>query len=268
LDFWKRNLEALAAMGQKSILLVGNHDMPHDAGLKMHGLAYASDMCTVVATPTTIDGIKFLPWMPTHEEFVAGAGTSNVVICHAEFQGSKYDSGMFAPNGIDPESFPAHTIISGHIHKPASFGKVWHPGAPRWRTASDANTDRAIWLIEVGSELGITSKTEIYTRGFCKALYHIEDIEGVDHPTPEIVQPARVTVNVRGSAEYVNARKGMWGASVCSVATFPTKVTTQAVKESDGIATALMRHLESHTPKHGTPLEVLKKMVQERITVP
>jgi len=271
MDFWKRNLAVLGQDGQKSILLVGNHDRPNNVNLKMDALVYESPTTHVVSEPEAIGDVRFVPWTPSNEEFVAACGDAKVIFAHQEFKGGQFDNGMFIPNGVDPDSIPATAIVSGHIHKPAMFGTVWYPGSPRWRTASDANVDRAIWLVEVqdgqvsdsGPGLG-----PISTRGVCRALYHIEDIEG--NPAQEtfpVQEPARVTVNVRGGAEYVNTRKAFWAAQGASVATFPTQETVRDVRESDGLPRALQKHIAQYKPKYGTPVEVLTKMVNERISI-
>jgi DNA repair exonuclease SbcCD nuclease subunit len=264
MDFWKRNLAILGQDGQRSILLVGNHDRPNNVNLKMDALAYESSTCHVVSVPETIGSVRFIPWMPTNEEFVAGCGDSKVIFAHQEFKGGRYDSGMFIPNGVDPEWLPAKAIVSGHIHLPSQFGSVWYPGSPRWRTASDANLDRAIWMVSV-KDGDVSGDDLISTRGVCRALYHIEDVEGAEIAMPSIIQPARVTVNIRGSADYVNTRKAFWAGQGTSVATFPTQETVREVRESDGLPRALQKHLAQYKPKYGTSAEVLTKMVGERI---
>jgi DNA repair exonuclease SbcCD nuclease subunit len=266
MDFWKRNLAVLGQDGQKSILLVGNHDRPNNVNLKMDALAYESPTTHVVSEPEAIGDVRFIPWTHSNEEFIAACGDAKVIFAHQEFKGGRFDNGMWIPNGVDPDSIPATAIVSGHIHRPAQFGKTWYPGSPRWRTASDANVDRAIWLVEVaGGDVKCNASGFIPTRGICRALYHIEDVESIGSDKPSIIQPARVTVNIRGSVDYVNARKAFWAGQGASVATFPTQETVRDVRESDGLPRAIQKHLAQYKPKYGTPAEVLAKMVQERV---
>lgn len=262
LDFWSKNLARFGE--QKIVMLVGNHDRSHDVSLNAHGLRYAGSNVTIVSEPVTIEGVRYVPWM--HEGFLEATADSKVVVCHQTFQGSKYENGFYAPDGVESDKMDANVVISGHIHTPQEFGKVWYPGAPRWRIATDANVDRAIWLVDIQNDQ-IVSRTPFTTRGHCKALYHFEDRGDPDIKYPEVVMPARVTVNVYGTPEYIKEKKTAWEGLGCRVATFPTQEARHAVRESEGITKALQRHVEAFKPRYGTPAEVLKKMVAERINV-
>jgi Calcineurin-like phosphoesterase len=262
-DFWSKVVAHLAGLEQKSIMLIGNHDRSNDASLKIHGLKYETDFNHVVSSPQDISNIRFLSWFHDNQEFCAAVGDSKRVICHSTFNGSRYDNGMFAPEGIDPGLFPDTQFLSGHIHLPQKFANVWHPGAPRWRTASDVNVDRNIYLVD---ETLAPIRT-ISTRGFCKAKYRIDEVEGVETVEPEIVKPSSVSVNISGSSKFIDDRKPYWVSRGFSVATFVVQDATASVKESEGITVALGKYIDAYKPKFGTSPEVLRNMIATRIKI-
>jgi DNA repair exonuclease SbcCD nuclease subunit len=185
LAFWKDAFEKLYKICRDVIVLVGNHDYAGE-GLPIHALLAHDTQVLVVDKPCNFDlGILFLPYMSSREAFVeaceyekAAQSTGPTVLCHQTFEGSTYENGMYAPDGVDPNLIPQTTVISGHIHTPQSFGKVMYIGAPRWRTLSDANVERAIWIYDFDSE-GKVIKTKSFDTGTaCKR------IKQADH-TPE-----------------------------------------------------------------------------------
>ena len=261
LDFWDRNLKMLDDNRQAVIFLTGNHDRSHNVNLKANTLVYDPALVSVVDDMQCLDGVAFVAWCPTNDEFLGKVGGfEGTVICHQTFDGSRYENGFYAPGGIDANAMKAKNIISGHIHTPQEFGKVWYPGAPRWRTASDANTPRKIWMVEVDGDGNIIDKTSYRMEGNCRAMYHFDDFEGGMEPTIGIIQqPAVVSVNIHGSAEYILARKLAYEAAGHRVATFLKQAATAAVKESDGISAALAKHVDAYKPKLPVPLDDLKK---------
>lgn len=276
LEFWTKWL--CERKCQRDVfMLVGNHDRSNDLGVEGHTLRYGNlyddHGATIVATPEDWGPVRFMPWYPTAEEFVKAAGDRKALICHQTMQGSHYENGYPAKDGVAAELVPAKTIISGHLHTPQAFGKVWYPGAPRWRTASDANIDRALWLVDIDDTGAIVSKRPFPTNGVCRALYTFEDREGLgdDTDTPEIAwmqQPLKLTVNIFGSPVYVEDRTKHWKNLFpgCRVNPFPTREAKHAgVRESDGVQVALKRYVEAYQPRFGTPLDQLQKLVGERV---
>jgi predicted phosphodiesterase len=243
MDFWSRNLEQLSDF--KTIMLVGNHDRSLDT-----------------STPETINGIRFIPWVATTQDFLDAVDQDTTkIICHQTFDGAKYDNGMFAPDGVPPSKVWADKIVSGHIHTPSKFSHVWYPGAPRWRTQSDVNVDRAIHVVD--EDLDIVAS--IPTVGHCRALYRIQDIEGVQCDELTIQQPASVSVVVQGHQSYVTTKTAYWSEKGYSVVPIVVGMAKTEIKESEGIHVALQKHVSGFKPKYGTPWKTLQSMVAERI---
>lgn len=266
MNFWKDALEELR--DRDVYMLVGNHDRVNDTKSPLHGLHY--DRAKVVEGPVSLGGIRLLPWYPDPVEFLknANVGDPRTLICHQTFDGSTYENGFYAKDGIDASQVTAKSIISGHIHTPQTLGKVFYPGAPRWRTVSDANQDRHLVTAEFDDQGNLVSTFKHSTQGHCTALWQLQDTEdGAEGHVPEFVAPYRLSVDVRGSPEYVEDRTKFWVAKGARVRPFPTRQVVAAVRESDGINQALSKFITTYKPKYGTSLEVLSKAIAERIHV-
>lgn len=276
MHWWKVCFKALKQRGLKVVCLVGNHDQA-SPGSSVHAMM-AYDGILVVDTPAVRHGVLMLPYMHTQDEFVAACRKHGpsldehddpveglpTVFCHQTFDGSTYENGFLASDGFDPNLIPQELIVSGHIHSGQEFGKVWYVGAPRWRTLTDANTERAIWALTFeGGHL--TSRTPYSTGEVCRQIKHVDD-------TPE--NPVQLPldlrhqwrVDIRGSADWCQARKTELAASGARVRTFPTQVSTLGkVRESDGIGRAFKSYMEAYQPKYGTEMVVLQSMAVARL---
>lgn len=262
LDFWTRWLSRLA--GPWTIgMLVGNHDRPHNHAMSANSLVYTG--CEIIAEPKLLgEGVLAVPWMADGDKFVRTVGDTKLVFTHMTFNGAKYENGFFAQDGLSPSLCPNTYFVSGHIHVPSRFGNVWYIGAPRWRSASDANTDRHIWSLDVEDGVIVGSQS-FSTTGICKSIYRLVDSESEPATPVTYPQPFRCMVDVHGSEDWVRSRKAYWIEKGYSVATFIQREKHVQVRESDGIATSLERHTANYRPQFGTPIDHLRKMAAERI---
>lgn len=260
--FWKAKRQ-----GVSSIILEGNHDRPGTTGTRASALLAHVEHATVVKSPRTIDGIVFLPYM-TNEEVIEQCNhfkSCPVVICHATFDGAKYENGFLAPDGIDQTAIPQVQVIGGHIHTPSEFGKVWYPGAPRWRSKADANVDRAVWLLEFDYAHNLKSRTPFDTSTVCKKIHHLMDTE--EHPLEAFVPvPGHdYRVDIHGSKQWIEARAPLYkGQARIRTVTTDAKARV-VVKESDGLAVAFHKWLENFRPKFGTPANDLLNLSRDRL---
>jgi DNA repair exonuclease SbcCD nuclease subunit len=147
------------------IIITGNHDQPGAKELedkmssvqileRMFRLDENDHWLDVVSKPKVIGNVAFAPYTSDPDKFYAWAnelhaqGATQTLCCHQTFEGSKYDNGMYAPSGLDPDKVPQTGIISGHIHTHQEFGKVFYIGTPKWETAVDADKEKGIWYAE------------------------------------------------------------------------------------------------------------------------
>lgn len=266
LGFWNRAFHKLRMNSKEIYALVGNHDRSGSAGSTDNAMM-VHDNINVIEKPHIFAGVLFLPYMHDATEFVKTCNLYphiNTLVCHQTFDGSHYENGFYAKDGIDASLIPQQEIISGHIHDPQTFGKVWYPGAPRWRTVSDANTARAIWVVDHDVKTGkILSKNAFDTSKACIPIFHV--IDNPDHPYVPTDVKGKYTVDVHGPVNYIKDRAEYFGGLGYRVRTFPTKNFTSTIKESDGIKVALSKFIEGYRAKNSTSNDRLTQLVMERV---
>jgi hypothetical protein len=265
LAFWRRWFATFKSHGIKVIGLVGNHDYGGE-GLSIHAMMAHEEQIEVVDRPTVKEGMLFMPYYSDREKFVvdccAAAPLTKTLVCHQTFQGGKYENGFYAEDGVNPDLIPHTYILSGHIHTPQTFGKVTYIGAPRWRTLSDANIDRAIWLYTFAD--GEVVGAESFDLGdVCRRIYYFEDTP--ETPFLGTVDPRHdYRIDVRGPSDWVTARKQFYGSGV-NVRIFRTDQAVVKVRESEGIDKAFVSFMERYRPKFGTDPQLLQSMAKERL---
>jgi DNA repair exonuclease SbcCD nuclease subunit len=268
LAFWQRAFWRLKLDGCETIMaLVGNHDKAGVKGQTENAMMVHQNIM-VVDKPRELAGILFVPYVHDPAEFVQicqAHSSVKTVVCHQTFAGSYFENGFLTPDGVEPNLVPQEQVISGHVHSPQRVGKVWYPGAPRWRTVSDANTERAIWLVEHAEDGSVVGAKAFPTAGVCRPIYALTDVE--DSPA-SIPEGASVVVDVHGTAEYVERRKRELeaGHPGVRIRTFPAAEKVARVRESDGLPVALKKFLGEFTAKNGTPPDELWKLAAERIS--
>jgi hypothetical protein len=223
-----------------------------------------------------IDAPAWLPWgglgipylsrsdeLPEIAKYWQRMGCKKLLVCHQTFNGSKYENGFYASDGVDPDLLSQEYIISGHIHTPQRVGKVWYPGSPRWQIVTDANTDRAIWVVEHDDEGIPVNYTSFDTSTVCKPIWLLEDREEAQAEVG--ARTGTIIVDVHGTDAYVQARRAALEAQGVRVRSFPVAKRAPRVKESDGVATAFRKHAHAYPAKNGTPNPVLWGLAQERM---
>jgi DNA repair exonuclease SbcCD nuclease subunit len=269
--FWREAFSKLTSQGTVVRALVGNHDYS-GTGQTLHSMISHEHQITIIDKPTDIGPVRFLPYYDDHEAFVrdANSGTApDWLICHQTFEGAKYEGGFYATDGIKPELLNYKQILSGHIHTPFNFEvpngpEVTYIGAPRWRTASDANVERAIWLYEFdGKEV---RKTPFNTGTTCRQIRMVTDTPKLPVQLP-LDPGVDWRVDIHGPVDWIEARKSEFSGVGAKIRTFPVKVNKSEIRESEGISAAFRSYLSKFTPKFGTPTETLLEMSSKRLSV-
>jgi DNA repair exonuclease SbcCD nuclease subunit len=126
--------------------VLGNHDMHTPRSSKYHALqTFNINNFTVFDKVSEIDNITVVPYLVDHKDFPTT--TKSICITHNTFIGSDY--GFKIENtGVDADSISADIIISGHIHKRQSFGKVIYPGTPIAHNANDVDQSKGLMLFD------------------------------------------------------------------------------------------------------------------------
>jgi DNA repair exonuclease SbcCD nuclease subunit len=186
------------------IAIVGNHDQPGDDQNedRMSALDVLRNIpgFIVVDSPKIIEGITYLPHTASAEKFShwVSEANSKILVCHQTFDGSQYENGFYAKDGLPltlVEKFDL--VIGGHIHKPQEYANVWLPGTARWDSISDANQNKGIWVFDTTSY----AKTFISTSKVCSPIISLEIKEGEE--IPDFEDSLKTHVKLIGSSAWI-----------------------------------------------------------------
>ena len=268
LKFWHDTFARLAILSIPSVSLVGNHDKVMSGNSGAHSLISHVKDTLVVDKGMIIDGIAFVPYVHDKEEFVKTCNSldSDTLICHQSFEGAQFENGFFDPTGVDQALIKQKKVIAGHIHKPAILEKVRYIGSPRWRTKSDANIDKEIVLVDLDDPLA--TEWQYPTSTVCRKVHAFEDRKESQPDFTNVKPKDRVYVDIYGDEAYIKTRKEELSQSGYRIRTFKDQSTSvSTIKESDGIGKAFNKWINIFKPKNGTPTDILKKIIQERVNL-
>lgn len=116
---------------------------------KYHALETLKDIKNFIVVDKILNldkhNISMIPYIHELKDFPLK--TNNICIAHQTFVGADY--GYYRPDvGVDADKVSAEIIISGHIHKRQSFGKVIYPGTPFAQDIDDVNQDKGLMLFD------------------------------------------------------------------------------------------------------------------------
>ena len=154
--------------GRPSYWLVGNHDyFTRDGSVNlMSSLGPLVPEFATVAWPYYIDEqnkVGYISYLSNKTEFLEllAEHPVDLLFCHQPIQGSFFGNGMYDPDGVDPKSLPAMTVV-GHYHHANVVGQngqnILYAGSPMSVNFSDniVGADykvRGVWLVEPEHEL-------------------------------------------------------------------------------------------------------------------
>jgi len=214
-EFWTWALNLLSDICE-TVVLVGNHDMSGDYGSNFSALSIFTLInkknLVVIEKPQTLGVIGYIPYIHNHKDFIDSANAlynlgAKVLVCHQTLQGSRYESGMYTPDGIPTGEWSEQYthIISGHIHAEQKFGNIIYPGTARWDTTADANQRKGIWIYEHDNYGRIVESDFITTDKVCTPILELTYSEG--DPEPAIPENAKVSLVLKGTSDWVNKEK-------------------------------------------------------------
>lgn len=228
IDFWIWALEKLAKICEV-VVLVGNHDLSgdfnsHNSSLSVFALMGWKNLI-IVEKPTAIGIYGYIPYTHSSAAFIDNAMVladkgCKVLVCHQTIEGSKYESGMYAPDGIPAGQWSERFshVISGHIHSEQSFANIVYPGTARWDSAVDANRRKGIWIYESKDGTGrIQSSLFVSTEEVCSPIQSVTFREG-DVVAASWPGNARVAVELIGTSVWCAQQKETLKGK-CSIST-------------------------------------------------
>lgn len=265
MEFWRHMATAICGrIWRKPVFLVGNHDQV-SPGSRESAMSACRDLATVVDSSERIGPIQLVAYSAGAEQFAERCGDrGGLLVCHQDLAGASYDNGFKSKSSIVPPPSFAQ-VISGHLHVPQEFGRIWYPGSPRWRSARDASVaERAIWWVKVSEDGRITDRAPYDTSGVSRRVVVVREREGGELATN---LNDRTVVEVSGSPEYVQRRRRELEGTGARFRGLPEVRTAPKVKESDGIAGSIRAHLATYKPPAGTPIGVLTSIIRDRAGV-
>ena len=218
LEFWDGWLDTLVVDPQIDIyVLIGNHDKGSTDEFAFSAISVFKHMrhknLKICELPRVDGPFAYVSYYHNPETFVEVANRcaeqgAKVLVCHQTFDGSQYENGFYAPDGIDPSKLKFDLIMSGHIHttqnlKNIATGQtVVYPGTPKWDTTSDANEDKGIWMFEHDDKTGaLLSQKLLSTAHVVTKIVHLTWKEGEQlEPIPA---NAKVSIELIGSSAWV-----------------------------------------------------------------
>lgn len=260
IEFWNRWLKRFARF-KKTYVLVGNHDLTGDFNSKLHALGIFMDMdipnLTIVDNSVISGPIGYMPYVHKKEDFIHDAEElhklgAKVLVCHATIDGSKYESGMYAPDGMP--MLPQFThVISGHIHSQQEFGNVIYPGTSRWDTSADANQAKGIWIYEHDPDGRIVRRDFFTAERVCSPIFAYVWKEGDE--APQIPENCRASLEAIGTSDFCAKAKAFFKGKVG----FRSKITDQIKLASRESGRSLEEFLTDHYP---VPVALRQKLLK------
>ena len=215
-EFWLNCLSRLNKICE-TVVLVGNHDLSGDYGSNFSSLSVFSLLenknLIIIEKPQCLGYVGYIPYTHENELFIRHANElrnngAKILVCHQTFQGSRYESGIYAPDGIPTGDWSKKYthIISGHIHLHQKFENVIYPGTPRWDSTADANQKKGLWIYTHSDLDGSIEKSEfITTENICIPILEFEYYEGKEEP--KIPENSKSSIILIGSSEWIKKEK-------------------------------------------------------------
>ena len=140
-------------------VMAGNHDIWNKTSNDINSLKSIKWIpnVNVLEEPETIKisdkSFLLMPWRKDHEaesEFLEQTGPHDVLCCHADIRGLKFNKFTRVETGASVEEFDKFKkVYSGHIHYAQKSGNINMLGSPYEITRSDMDNQKGITLLNV-----------------------------------------------------------------------------------------------------------------------
>ena len=152
--------EELSAIFKDGVyIIIGNHDIWGKTNNEVNSLKSIKWIpgINIIEEPESIaildKKILLMPWRKDHEaesEFLESALAHDVLCCHADIRGLKFNRFTRVETGASAEEFDKFKkVYSGHIHYAQKVGNINMLGSPYEITRSDMDNKKGITLLNV-----------------------------------------------------------------------------------------------------------------------
>jgi DNA repair exonuclease SbcCD nuclease subunit len=261
LEFWNGWIDTLLASETPLYILIGNHDIGDTSEHAFSALdmfmRVRNKHLHIVKHPFVEGLYAYVSYYHDPKVFIDVANRcyaqgARVLVCHQTFDGSHYENGFYAPDGIDASKIFFDLIVSGHIHTTQDFQKdgkrIVYPGTPKWDTEADANLKKGIWIFEHDDKTGAIISMELRsTAHVVTEIVHLAWVEGMD--LPAIPTGPRVTVNLIGTSKWVEAQKVILKGSVAITAQMTDRVDRKVRQVGKSFPEFVAKKFETNVDK-------------------
>lgn len=264
---WAAQLIATTFGAQAVTYLVGNHDRNSEGtdtamvAFSQYGNIIDKESKSIFGFVGSPAGVGFLRDNDKFSEQVMKAYNemgARLVYCHQEFHGAMFESGTYAPHGVDPTTFPSDLKFRvGHFHKKQKFGNVTYVGTPRQLTKSDIGETKGVHLYETDTheEQFIPTPDSV-----CEQFREIIFKEGDKIPAMEFRKTDYVILE--GTKEWCEKAERKIPSGTKLSCSYTDIVKEIKVKESDGIPLSFKKFYdEQQIPEH-IKAKVLEKILE------
>jgi DNA repair exonuclease SbcCD nuclease subunit len=245
-SLWKKFILEVSQLVDHVHILVGNHDEPGSTQLNGN-ISAPSLVLEGISNNVTIhknelveyEGIvfQFISFVKTEEQFNNSVNKSaDFIFAHQTFDGAEYDLGFYAPDGFKTNLLPNQKIISGHIHKSQGFNQIFYPGTPKWDTASDANQDKGLCLIDFNKQ-DFTYKV-LSTKNVVTSIYSFSVSEdSIDKEYEKNlknllkIKKSKVFLYLKGTASWIGKMKKKYPE--CLIKAIPTDSKSDKINKNN-----------------------------------
>ena len=140
-------------------IILGNHDVWGKTSNDVNSLKSIKwiPRINIIEEPQTLNildkSFLLMPWRKDHEEesqFLEQANPHDVLCCHADIRGLKFNKFTRVETGASVEEFDKFKkVYSGHIHYAQKSGNINMLGSPYEITRSDMDNQKGITLLNV-----------------------------------------------------------------------------------------------------------------------
>ena len=148
LSEFRKHIDFVMNLKIPMIYLVGNHDYFKPGDSTYHAFQSMIGIhpnFIVVDKHMEYKGMDFVPYISDHTQFPDVK--NDICFAHQTFIGADY--GYHRPDvGVDADKLKSFIIVSGHIHKRQTFGKVIYPGSPYASNLNDVDQDKGVMIFD------------------------------------------------------------------------------------------------------------------------
>ena len=237
---------------KKPFNLEGNHDLLADQSASS---LYTLSGAEIINQPRVVGwgnhSVLLMPFFRDNNQFCEALRSAKkmnpdvkYVFCHQDFNGAQYANGFYSPHGVDPKILDELDlqIISGHIHQPQSFGRIFYTGSPRWLNRGDSNQLRGVWSVDLDN-----FKPEFISSEDVSPVYRTIEIADTSELPNYPVKDKIVVVYHGESDQKIKDIKAQYGH--VSIQKVTKKVKTVQVSEKASLRDSVVNFVSKRVDK-------------------